>query len=380
MTISTTYPGVYIEEDASLALSVRSSATAVPVFAVANTNKFLSTENYVRISSWLDYLTRKGGQFDPDDKLDISLRAYFINGGGYGYLVKTKDLVDQVPKLDDVTLLIAAGEDITTAVGTLCKPGKGLFAVFDGPKADVTEVTKVTKEDGTTDIEKPDPDKILQPYTATPYGAVYYPWLTAEWGNEKADEGRKASVDIPPSAMMAGIYACVDNNRGVWQAPANVAIQGGLQPKYPVTDDLQGQYNQGKALNMIRNFPKSGTLVWGARTLEDSDNWRYISVRRLFNSAERDIKNAMSFAVFEPNSQPTWEVVRRAIDNYLYSLWQQGGLAGNKAEQAYFVQIGKGITMTDDDIKQGKMIVKVGMAAVRPAEFIILKFTQNVAQ
>ncbi|KMW74472.1 phage tail sheath protein [Photorhabdus luminescens subsp. luminescens] len=374
------YPGVYIEEDASLALSVRTSATAVPVFAVKDESLFKSGDGYYRVNSWLEYLTLRNRQFNPNDKLDISLRAYFINGGGYCYLVKTEELVNQVPKLDDVTLLVAAGEDINTAVGTLCKPGKGLFAIFDGPQADITEVNKVTKEDGATDIEKPDPDKILKPYTATPYGAVYYPWLTAEWGNEKDDEAKKVNVDIPPSAVMAGIYASVDNNRGVWQAPANVVIQGGLQPKYPVTDDLQGQYNQGKALNMIRDFPKSGTLVWGARTLEDSDNWRYIPVRRLFNSAERDIKNAMSFAVFEPNSQPTWEVVRRAIDNYLYSLWQQGGLVGNKAEQAYFVQIGKGITMTDDDIKQGKMIVKVGMAAVRPAEFIILQFTQNVAQ
>ncbi|MEK9499102.1 phage tail sheath C-terminal domain-containing protein [Photorhabdus sp. P32] len=373
------YPGVYIEEDASLALSVRTSATAVPVFAVKDENLFKSGDGYYRINSWLEYLTLRNRQFNPNDKLDISLRAYFINGGGYCYLVKTEELVNQVPKLDDVTLLVAAGEDINTAVGMLCKPGKGLFAIFDGPQADITEVTKVTKQDGTTDIKKPDPDKVLKPYTATAYGAVYYPWLTTEWG-EKDNEGKRASVDIPPSAVMAGIYASVDNNRGVWQAPANVAIQGGLQPKYPVTDDLQGKYNQGKALNMIRGFPKSGTLVWGARTLEDSDNWRYIPVRRLFNSAERDIKNAMSFAVFEPNSQPTWEVVRRAIDNYLYSLWQQGGLVGNKAEQAYFVQIGKGITMTDDDIKQGKMIVKVGMAAVRPAEFIILQFTQNVAQ
>ncbi|PQQ38136.1 phage tail sheath family protein [Photorhabdus luminescens] len=364
MTINTTYPGVYIEEDASLALSVRTSATAVPVFAVADANKCLSTD-YIRISSWLDYLTRKGGQFNPGDKLDISLRAYFINGGGYCYLVKTKDLVNQVPKLDDVTLLIAAGEDISEVTGKLCLPGKGLFAIFDGP---VTQI----------DLNQ-NPDEVLKIYTATAYGAVYYPWLTAEWG-EKNEEGKRASVDIPPSAVMAGIYASVDNNRGVWQAPANVAIQGGLQPKYPVTDDLQGQYNKDKALNMIRTFPKSSPLVWGARTLEDSDNWRYIPVRRLFNSAERDIKNAMSFAVFEPNSQPTWEVVRRAIDNYLYSLWQQGGLVGNKAEQAYFVQIGKGITMTDVDIKQGKMIVKIGMAAVRPAEFIILQFTQNIGQ
>ncbi|MBS9427407.1 phage tail sheath family protein [Photorhabdus hainanensis] len=366
MTIDTSYPGVYIEEDASLALSVRSSATAVPVFAVANDNKFLSAD-YIRISSWLDYLTRKDGQFDPDDKLDVSLRAYFINGGGYCYLIKTEELVNQVPKLDDVTLLVAAGENITTAVDTLCQPGKSLFTIFDGP---VTQIDSNQK-----------PDEVLKIYTVTAYGAVYYPWLTAEWG-EKDKEGKRASVNIPPSAVMAGIYASVDNSRGVWKAPANVPIQGGLQPKYPVTDDLQGQYNKdnAKALNMIRTFPKSGTLVWGARTLEGSDNWCYIPVRRLFNSVERDIKNAMSFAVFEPNSQPTWEAVRRAIDNYLYSLWQQGGLVGNKAEQAYFVHIGKGITMTDDKIKRGEMIVKVGMAAVRPAEFIILQFTQNMNQ
>ncbi|PQQ32755.1 phage tail sheath family protein [Photorhabdus luminescens] len=354
-----TYPGVYIEEDASPALSVRSNATAVPVFAVANNNLLRSDKPYIRVRSWMDYLTRKGESFNPKNILDVSLRAYFINGGGYCYLVKTEDLEKQVPKLDDVTLLIAAGEEIKDAVSTLCQPGKGLFAIFDGPQSD-------------TDIKEP--EKVLKPYSPTAYGAVYYPWLTAEWGENKT------AVDIPPSAVMAGIYASVDNSRGVWKAPANVPIQGGLQPKYPVTDDLQTQYNQGKALNMIRTFPKSGTLVWGARTLDDSDNWRYIPVRRLFNSAERDIKNAMSFAIFETNSQPTWKAVHRAIDNYLHTLWQQGGLMGNKAEQAYFVQIGKGLTMTDDDIKQGKMIVKVGLAAVRPAEFIILQFTQNIAQ
>ncbi|MCT8343434.1 phage tail sheath subtilisin-like domain-containing protein [Photorhabdus kleinii] len=361
MPITPTYPGVYIEEDASLSLSISSSATAVPVFAGAGAdiNPLIPDKPYIRISNWLEYLTLTGRQFDPANILDIALRAYFINGGGYCYLVKTQDLETQVPKLDDVTLLVAAGENITTAVGTLCQPGKGLFAIFDGPPLD-------------TDIK--DPEKVRQPYPATPYAAVYYPWLTAEWGE------KKTLVDIPPSAVMAGIYASVDSSRGVWKAPANVAIQGGLQPKYPMTDDLQGKYNQGKALNMIRTFPKSGTLVWGARTLEDKDNWRYIPVRRLFNSAERDIKNAMSFAVFEPNSQPTWERVRSAINNYLYSLWQQGGLAGNKPDEAYFVQIGKGVTMTDDDIRQGKMIAKIGMAAVRPAEFIILQFTQNMNQ
>ncbi|TDB57294.1 phage tail sheath family protein [Photorhabdus khanii] len=357
MPTTTTYPGVYIEEDASLSLSVRSSATAVPVFAVADGNSLVSQKPFIRINSWLEYLTLKSGNFNSNDKLDISLRAYFINGGGYGYLVKTSELTNQIPKLDDVTLLVAAGENIKIAVSTLCQSGKGLFAILDGPTGELNS-------NGTSQDD----------YDQNSFAAVYYPWLTAEWGTNKAN------VDIPPSAVMAGIYASVDNSRGVWKAPANVVLQGGVKPKFKVTDDLQGTYNTAKAINMIREFPNTGTTVWGARTLEDNDNWRYIPVRRLFNSAERDIKNAMSFAVFEPNSQPTWKAVHRAIDNYLYALWQQGGLAGNKAEQAYFVQIGKGTTMTEDDIKQGRMIVKVGMAAVRPAEFIILQFTQNIAQ
>ncbi|CAQ84203.1 MULTISPECIES: phage tail sheath family protein [Photorhabdus] len=347
---TTTYPGVYIEEDASLSLSVRSSATAVPVFTVEDDSQLHTP---TRVNSWLEYLTKKADKkFNSTDKLDIALRAYFINGGGYGYLVKAGELTNQIPKLNDVTLLVAAGENIKDAVSTLCQPGKGLFAILDGP-------TEELKSDG----------KSRDPYDQSPFAAVYYPWLVADWAD-----------NIPPSAAIAGIYCSVDRTRGVWKAPANVILQGGVKPKFKVTDDLQGIYNTGKAINMIREFPNTGVTIWGARTLKDEDNWRYIPVRRLFNSAERDIKNAMSFAVFEPNSQPTWKAVHRAIDNYLYALWQQGGLAGNKAEQAYFVQIGKGITMTDDDIKQGKMIVKVGMAAVRPAEFIILQFSQNVAQ
>lgn len=162
------------------------------------------------------------------------------------------------------------------------------------------------------------------------------------------------------------------------ESPANVALNNATPVKV-VTDVDQGVMND-KGINAIRNFTGKGTLIWGARTLDKTDAWRYVPVRRLFNSVERDIKRAMQLAVFEPNSQPTWETVRSAIDHYLYGLWQQGALSGSKASEAYFVQIGQGVTMTDDDINQGKMIVKVGMAAVRPAEFIILQFTQNVGQ
>ncbi|PHM45310.1 phage tail sheath protein [Xenorhabdus mauleonii] len=355
MTTVTSYPGVYIEELNSLALSISNNATAVPVFAANDKNNIIGENTAVRINSWMEYLNKVSSSFDATDKLAVSLRAYFTNGGGYCYLVKTSNLEKVIPTLDDVTLLVAAGEDIKTATATLCRPGKGLFAIFDGPEEALTIANAET---------------IKGKYDSTAFAAVYYPWLKADW----------AKTTIPPSAVMAGVYASVDLSRGVWKAPANIALKGGLEPVFLVTDEIQGVYNAKRAINMIRNFSNTGTTVWGARTLEDNDNWRYVPVRRLFNTVERDVKRAMSFAMFEPNNQPTWERVRAAISNYLHSLWQQGGLAGSKEEEAYFVQIGKGITMTPDQINQGQMIVKIGLAAVRPAEFIILQFTQDVEQ
>jgi len=184
---------------------------------------------------------------------------------------------------------------------------------------------------------------------------------------------------VPPSAIAAAAIAQTDRERGVWKAPANQTVNG-ITPMFAVSDDFQGQYNNDKALNMIRTFPSLGTVVWGARTLEDNDNWRYIPVRRLFNAVERDIQKNLNKLVFEPNSQPTWQRVRAAIDSYLHNLWQQGALAGNTPTDAWFVQVGKGLTMTEDEINQGKMIIKIGLAAVRPAEFIILQFSQDIVQ
>ncbi|SFU61062.1 phage tail sheath family protein [Xenorhabdus koppenhoeferi] len=355
MTTTTSYPGVYIEELNSLALSVSNSATAVPVFAVNKDNKLVNEDTATRINSWMDYLNLVKGKFSADDNLAISLRAYFTNGGGYCYLVKTNNLVKVIPTLDDVTLLVAAGEDIKTLVDTLCKPEKGLFAILDGSETELT-----------IDGEQTEKGK----YTATEFAAVYYPWLKADW----------AEKDIPPSAVMAGVYASVDLSRGVWKAPANVALKGGLKPKFLVTDELQGVYNSGRAINMIRNFSNTGATVWGARTLENKEDWRYVPVRRLFNSVERDIRQALRAVLFEPNNQPTWMRAKAAVDQYLYALWQKNALMGNSPEEAYFVHIGQDITMSDADIKQGKMIMKVGLAAVRPAEFIVLQFTQDVAQ
>ncbi|WP_082743690.1 MULTISPECIES: phage tail sheath C-terminal domain-containing protein [unclassified Burkholderia] len=186
---------------------------------------------------------------------------------------------------------------------------------------------------------------------------------------------------LPPSPAVAGAYCRTDRERGVWKAAANITLRSVVSLEDVVSDARQSDMNKN-GINVIRQFSGQGVVIWGARTLvnEATPDWLYVPVRRLFNAAQRDISAAMRFAVFEPNSPPTWERVRAAIDNYLHDLWQRGALLGTTPEEAYFVQVGKDITMTDTDIKQGRMIVKVGMAAVRPAEFIILQFTQEMEQ
>ncbi len=190
-------------------------------------------------------------------------------------------------------------------------------------------------------------------------------------------------VELPPSAAIAGIYARVDREQGVWKAPANVGVVGILGPVMKITDDDQDRLNvdptSGKSINAIRAFTGKGTLVWGARTLAGNDNeWRYISVRRLFITIEESTKKASAFAVFEANDQSTWLKVKAMIESYLYGLWEQGALAGSRPEDAYNVNVGLGTTMTPQDVLEGRMIVEIGIAAVRPAEFIVLRFSHKL--
>ncbi|MDM1819179.1 phage tail sheath subtilisin-like domain-containing protein (plasmid) [Serratia marcescens] len=356
-------PGVYVEELNGLSLSIQTGETAVPVFAFEGDHTWLSAhmDGVTAFSSWLDVvtLTKSANNLDTD-LLYQSLKLYFINGGGHCYVAPVDKLSALVPALDDVTLLVQAGvkhDSFKSQVAILCKPGQALFALFDGPQTEMATAAAVGTEQGN--------------YPDQPQAAVYYPWLTVPG----------TTTDIPPSGAVAGAYARVDRQRGVWKAPANVDIIGAT-PKYKVSDDVAGTCNVpagGRAINVIRAFRGTGPLIWGARTLSaQADTWRYVPVRRLFNAAERDIRMAMSMALFEPNSAPTWERVRGAVESYVHGLWQQGALLGESPQQAYFVQIGLGTTMTQTDINQGRMIVKVGLAAVRPAEFIVLQLTQDV--
>jgi Bacteriophage tail sheath protein len=192
------------------------------------------------------------------------------------------------------------------------------------------------------------------------------------------------SVVLPPAAAVAGVYATVDRTRGVWKSPANESLASVRSLTVAIDQDLNDDMNvdtTGKSINALRAFAGKGFLVWGARTLAGNDNeWRYVSVRRFFNMVEKSCKNATDPFVFEPNEAGTWVKVKAMIENFLVVQWRAGALAGAKPEDAFYVRVGLGTTMTAQDILEGRMIVEIGMAVVRPAEFIVLRFSHKMQQ
>ena len=375
-----------------------------------------------------------------------AVRSYFANGGGPCYIVSIGDYdtpanddsdyiaaFEQLEKIDEVTLLCfpdAADFNDTKYEGTV----KGALA-HCAKMQDRFTIIDTQNDDG-------DPDDLFAGSTPAyvayrgllgvdnlNYGAVYYPYLNTSMSytidpdtviEQKVDtviggnyDGLKLgelltgtgpglpnvslhnqivaqfedtySITLPPSGSMAGVYARVDRERGVWKAPANTGFVDVVGPYQLMTDEQQGELNvdanAGKSINAIRSFTGRGTVVWGARTLDGNSNeWRYVSVRRLFLFAEESIQQALDPVVFEPNTANTWTRVKGTISNFLNQLWRQGALAGATPEQAYFVNVGLGVTMTQQDILEGRMIVEVGLAAARPAEFIILRFTHKLQE
>jgi phage tail sheath protein FI len=195
------------------------------------------------------------------------------------------------------------------------------------------------------------------------------------------DNMRDALNVLPPSS---GVYAMVDNSIGVHKAPANVSMGGVVSPVVNITSANQEDLNlplNGKAVNAIRSFIGKGTLVWGARTLDgNSQDWRYISVRRALIMIEQSVKTAIEAYVFDPNDASTWLKVKTAIDNFLTVLWKSGTLVGSSTTQAFETNVGLGVTMTPNDILDGVMRVSVKVAISRPAEFIVITFQQKMQE
>jgi len=192
-------------------------------------------------------------------------------------------------------------------------------------------------------------------------------------------------IVLPPGAAIAGVYARTDANRGVWKAPANTSLNSVVGVTHLIDHDDQQGLNvdtvAGKSINAIRPFTGKGIMVWGARTLAGNDNeWRYVPVRRFFNMVEESVKKATEQFVFESNDANTWVKVRAMIENFLNLQWRAGALAGAKPNDAFYVRVGLGETMTAEDILNGIMAIEIGMAVVRPAEFIVLKFSHKMQE
>ncbi|GAA0879214.1 hypothetical protein GCM10009119_21820 [Algoriphagus jejuensis] len=362
-----------------------------------------------------------------------NMRMYFINGGGPCYIISIGNTTDAVviPDDYDAGLLACAAEDEPTiivfpdAVNILsetqyyalissaidqCADLQDRFTLLDIHTPGTNNTTTISGFRGAFTKNE-----------SLNYAAVYYPSLrstfdfaysetevdvvistdgapaagvalstlrtteTAVYNFSLAKIREKLSPTLPPSSAMAGVYAKVDASRGVWKAPANVSLNSVYDLTAKISEAEQGGMNidptTGKSVNAIRMFQGKGFLVWGARTLAGNDNeWRYVNVRRFFIMVEESSKKATMQFVFEPNDANTWVKLRAMLENYLTLLWRQGALAGAKPEHAFYVRCGLGQTMTALDILEGRLIVEIGMAAVRPAEFIILRFSHKMQE
>ena len=294
-------------------------------------------------------------------------------------LAQCEELKDRFVVMD---VYDGEGQDINAAINSFRDGGVGTGSLKYGAayypnvstifnyQYDDTNVTIVHNINGTPDANTNSMDDLK--------GKTFY-YSRAEAAIDNME------LILPSSSLMVGIYAAVDNDRGVWKAPANVSLRSVVRPMMKVSDKdqerLNVDVNAGKSINVIRSFACKGTLIWGARTLAGNDNeWRYVPVRRFFNMVEESTKKATEQFVFEPNDANTWTRVRSMIENFLNTQWRNGALQGATPEQAFYVSVGLGETMTALDILEGRMIVEIGMAVVRPAEFIILRFSHKMPE
>ncbi len=366
--------------------------------------------------------------------MHYGMQMFFANGGGPCWIVSVGDyttkLVDfdllvgglnATEKVDEITLYVypdAQGIELSAnfynlfkASMDMCEKLKDRFTVMDIWQ-DSTQPDLLANIDTMRSSAIGAEENILK------YGATYFPNLetiinyyyggegdgdanviiTGSFSGSLADLKtannatyfraqstiRDFPLEMPPSPGVVGQYATVDNARGVWKAPANVSIDFVVRPMIKVTDQQQENLNVdvdfGKSVNVIRSFVGRGpAVIWGARTLAGNSNeWRYVPVRRFFNMVEESVKKASIQFVFEPNDLNTWSRVKSMIDNFLVQQWRAGALMGTTPEQAFYVKVGLNETMDEVDIWEGRMIVEIGMAVVRPAEFIILRFSHKM--
>ena len=408
MPVTYLTPGVYVEEVAAGPRPIQAVGTSTAGFVGAAPKAGAHVGEAFAVNNWSEFAREFIGDATVGTRLVNAVFGFFQNGGSRCYIVNIgtdpwisgggpgRRGLQLLEEVDEVAIVAAPGYADLASQETLlshCEKLKDRVAILDAAETvkTIDQLTKVATAPAAkaTRAEKKDTDKKdkeegdaaaapsgdgsgLRPRTSDGgYGSVYFPWITAR--DVLAPE---QLVAVPPSGHIAGIYARSDATRGVHKAPANEIVRGALGVTYRVTHEEQGVLNQ-VGVNCIRFFARDGIRIWGARTLADaSSEWRYINVRRLFNMIEESIAQSTRWVVFEPNDRSLWKAIRRDIGAFLTMIWRDGALMGRTPEEAFFVKCDEE-TNTPEIIDAGQVVILIGIAPVKPAEFVIFRISQS---
>lgn len=349
-------PGVYVEELRVGPKPIEGVSTSTVAFFGETQS---GPDAPTLITSWVQFQSLFGGYFGVDKYLPYAVEGFFANCGQNCYVCKVKNgdytaALAKTEQVVDISLVYAPNAQAISGLADLlishCERLKR-FAIFDS-------------------IKGQEPSAITKPRDSS-YAALYYPWLYV-----KVNANTK--VMVPPGGHIAGIYTRVDSAKGVHKAPADEQVNGITGVEHSVSN-LQVQTLNPRGINCIRNFEGRGILVWGARTLSSDPEYNYVNVRRLLIYLEQSIKRGTAWAVFEQNNEATWAKVAAYAKEFLMHAWKEGKLQGTKPEEAYFVKCDRS-TMTQNDIDASRLIIEIGVAAVKPAEFIILRVSQTTVK
>lgn len=395
-------PGIYVEEVSTGARPIQPVGTSTAAFVGQAPRADAFVNQAMAVESWTAFCSRFVGESTESTPLSNAVFGFFNNGGRRCYIVnvgkdqpitgngKARKGLRVLESIDEIAIVAAPGYADPASWDALlahCESLKDRVGILDAPE-EVSSIEALTRVATTPLPKKPKregaPEKPLEPPGPPPeeavrprtsdrgYGAVYWPWIAVR--DPLAE--RPTDIVVPPSGHIAGIYARTDATRGVHKAPANETVRGALNVTYPVTREEQGELNQA-GVNCIRLFAREGILLWGARTLADaSSEWRYVNVRRLFNLVEESIALSTRWVVFEPNDQTLWKSVERDVRAFLMLLWRDGALMGRTPEEAFFVQCNEE-TNTPESIDAGIVITRIGLAPVKPAEFVVFRIGQH---
>ncbi len=382
-------PGIYVEEVSRGTRSIQGVGTTTAAFVGRAPHAEARLHEAVAINGWAQFLKEYTRQGSPSTDLARAVYGFFENGGQRCFIVnigESRDIAGDVRRREGLTALEAVDEVAMVAAPgfsdagshdallTHCEKLKDRIALLDPPEDvdDVARLTRVATVASPGSREEAVGASGLRPRLSDlGFGAFYYPWFTV-----RDPLAPDTLVNVPPSGHMAGICARTDVTRGVHKAPANEVVRGALGLVRNVTREEQAELNSS-GVNCIRYFPRAGIRVWGARTVADAaSEWRYLNVRRLFNFVEESIAQGTGWTVFEPNDPTLWKSIRRDVSAFLVRLWRDGALMGRTPEEAFYVQCDEQ-TNTPESIDAGQVIAEIGLAPVKPAEFIVFRIGQH---